>query len=64
MVLSSIIGNSFWKFCSAERPMLKGEPFLRMKRLKYSFLSCGQVSSTQKDRKTILPNIDENVGYP
>ena len=53
MVLSMIIGNSFWKFCSVEKPMLKGQPFLRMKRLKHNFLSCGQVSSTQKKREKI-----------
>ena len=63
MVLSMIIGNSFWKFCSAEKPMFKGQPFLRMKRLKHNFLSCGQVSSTQKNRKKILLNIDKNDSW-
>lgn len=53
MVLSLIIGNSFCKSCSAEKPMLKGKPFLRMKRLKYNFLSWGQVSSTQKNGKKV-----------
>lgn len=63
MVLSMIIGNSFWKFCSAEKPMLKGQPFLRMKRLKHNFLSCGQVSSTQKNRKKMLLNIDKTNNW-
>jgi len=63
MVLSMITGNSFCKLCSAEKPKLKGHPFLRMKRLKYNFLSCGQVSSTQKDRKKILLNIDKNDNW-
>lgn len=66
MVLSMIIGNSFWKFCSVEKPMLKGQPFLRMKRLKHNFLSCGQVSSTQKNRKfcSILTKTITGLVFP
>lgn len=37
MVLSMIIGNSFWKFCSAEKPMFKGQPFLKNEKAQTQF---------------------------